>query len=127
MEQKKETIAILGASADRRKFGNKCVRAYKDDGWEVYPVNPKATMVEELECFPKLSEVPVDLDRISIYLPPPITRQLLGEIASKGAGDVWFNPGSANDQILEEAREAGIEVRNGCSITYIGKSPAQYT
>lgn len=126
MDQEKKTIAVVGASTDRGKFGNMCVRAYKDAGWEVYPVNPNRTMVEELVSYPRLSEVPVELDRISIYLPPAKTRQLVGEIAAKGADDVWFNPGSANDEILEEARQAGLTVRKGCSITYIGKSPAQY-
>ena len=126
MDQDKKTIAVVGASADRRKFGNKCVRAYKEAGWEVYPVNPNRTMVEELVSYPSLAEVPVELDRISIYLPPPKTRQLLDEIVSKGAGDVWFNPGSTDSQILDEARQAGIKPRNGCSITYIGKSPAQF-
>lgn len=126
MDRDKKTIAVVGASADRRKFGNMCVRAYKEAGWEVYPVNLNQATIEELAVYPKLSEVPVELDRISVYLPPAKTRQLLGEIASKGAGDVWFNPGSADPQILEEARAAGIKVRNGCSITYIGKSPALY-
>ena len=126
MDQDKKTIAVVGASGDRRKYGNMAVRAYKDAGWEVYPVNSSETTIEELTVYPKLSEVPVELDRISVYLPPPTTRRLLDEIAAKGAGDVWFNPGSANDEILEEARAAGISARNGCSITYIGKSPAQY-
>jgi predicted CoA-binding protein len=126
MDQEKKTIAVVGASADRGKYGNMCVRAYKDAGWEVYPVNLSQTTIEELEVYPNLAAVPVELDRISIYLPPTKTQQLLEEIASKGAGDVWFNPGSANAEILEEARQAGLAARNGCSITYIGKSPAQY-
>jgi predicted CoA-binding protein len=126
MDRDKKTIAVVGASADRRKFGNMAVRAYNDAGWEVYPVNLSETTIEELAAYPRLSEVPVELDRISIYLPPEKTRRLLDEIASKGAGDVWFNPGSADPQILEEAKQAGLTVRNGCSITYIGKSPAQY-
>lgn len=93
MDQDKKTIAVVGASADRRKFGNICVRAYKEAGWEVYPVNPQQTTIEELVVYPKLSQVPVELDRISVYLPPPTTRRLLGEIADKGADDVFFNPG----------------------------------
>ncbi len=127
MDRDNKTIAVVGASNDRRKFGNKCVRAYKAAGYEVFPVNPYQTTIEELAAYPKLSEVPVELDRISIYLPPPTTQQLVGEIAGKGAGEVWFNPGSANVEILEKARQAGIEVRSGCSIVDIGLSPGQFS
>lgn len=44
-EQPKRTIAIVGASADRAKFGNKAVRAYAEEGWEVWPVNPKVDVI----------------------------------------------------------------------------------
>ena len=35
------TVAIIGASTDRSKFGNKSVRAHLQQGYEVFPVNPK--------------------------------------------------------------------------------------
>ena len=43
-----KTIAIIGASADRAKFGNKAVRAFLQQGYTVYPVNPKETRIEGL-------------------------------------------------------------------------------
>ena len=123
---KSKTIAVVGASRDHRKFGNKCVRAYKKAGYEVYPVNPHADKIEELAAYPALTDVPAELDRISLYLQPELTRQLLPEIAHKSAGEVWFNPGTANAQILEEARDAGINVHEGCSILDTGFSPSQF-
>ena len=121
-----KTIAVVGASRDHRKFGNKCVRAYRKADYEVYPVNPFAEKIEELTAYPALAEVPVELYRISIYLHPESTRRLLAEIAQKGATEVWFNPGCANHQILEEARSQGINVREGCSILDTGFSPSQF-
>ena len=67
------TVAILGASADRSKFGNKSVRAHQQQGYTVYPVNPKADEIEGLKAFKSLAEVPAGkLDRISVYLPPQV-------------------------------------------------------
>ena len=53
-----KTVAILGASADRSKFGNKAVRAFQRAGWHVYPVNPAGGEVEGLPCYPSLADVP---------------------------------------------------------------------
>lgn len=122
-----KTIAVLGASKDRSKYGNKCVRAYREAGWQVFPVNlGSADPIEGLDTCRTLADVPADLDRISVYLPPPVTLELLADIAAKGAGEVWLNPGSADAQVLDEARRRGIPVRPGCSIVDIGMSPAQF-
>lgn len=120
------TIAVLGASNQRDKFGNKCVRAYRHAGWDVYPVNWSGDEIEGLPVHRKLADVPVDLDRISVYLPPPVTIEMLPEIAEKGAGEVWFNPGSADSRVFGAAREAGIVAVDGCSIVDIGLSPSQF-
>lgn len=122
-----KTIAVLGASKDRSKFGNKCVRAYKAAGYQVFPVNLAG--LDEVEGFPafrSLDEIPEDLERISVYLPPPLTLELLPDIQRKGAREVWFNPGSADQKVLEEARRLGIPARPGCSIVDVGFSPAQF-
>ena len=68
----KPTIAILGASADRTKFGNKAIRAYQQQGYEVFPVNPKGGEIEGLTVFKSLTEIPGHLNRVSVYLPPHI-------------------------------------------------------
>jgi hypothetical protein len=120
------TIAVVGASADRRKYGNKCVRAYARAGYQVFPVNPGESEIEGLIVFPTIADVPGALDRISVYLHPPVTRSLIPDLARRGAGEVWFNPGSADDEVLRLAREAGIDIRDGCSIVDIGLSPGQF-
>ncbi|HBL29646.1 MAG TPA: CoA-binding protein [Acidobacteria bacterium] len=122
-----KTIAVLGASKDRSKFGNKCVRAYLEAGWEVYPVNlGSGDPIEGRATCRHLADVPGTLDRISVYLPPPVTLELLGDMAAKGAGEVWLNPGTADARVLDEARRMGLNVRPGCSIVDIGMSPSQF-
>lgn len=126
MSESAGRVAIVGASSDRRKFGNKAVRAYAHAGWEVLPVNPKEPAVEGLTAYPSLADVPGALDRISIYLPPPVTLKLVPELAAKAAGDVWLNPGSADAAVLEACRKAGVNAVPGCSIVAIGLSPSQF-
>jgi len=130
-----KTIAVLGASASRRKFGNKCVRAYLDAGYQVYPVNPSERLIEGLPVFRTLADVPAPLERISVYLPPPLTLALLPAIAraviagsagSAAGTEVWFNPGSADGAVIAEARRLGIAARPGCSIVDIGRLPSEF-
>jgi predicted CoA-binding protein len=118
------TVAILGASTDRQKFGNKSVRAHRHAGYDVYPVNPKAEEIEGLRAYPSLADVPVkELDRISVYLPPQIGLKLLPEIAAKGASEVWFNPGSESAEVLRQAHELKLNVVAACSIVDVGMRP----
>ena len=121
----KPTVAIIGASTDRQKYGNKAVRAYLKQGYDVYPVHPRETTIEGLAVYPTLEEVPVEnLDRISIYVPPEIGMSLLESIREKGANEIWFNPGSESPELLARANELGVNVIQACSIMDIGESPS---
>ena len=121
------TVAILGASADRSKFGNKSIRAHQKQGFTVYPVNPKGGEIEGLTVYPSLAEVPGGrLDRISLYLPPAVTMGLLEQIAERGCDELYFNPGSSSPELLEKAEALGLEPIIACSIVDIGESPASY-
>ena len=124
----KPTIAIIGASAERAKFGNKCVRAYAHRGYHVYPINPKETIIEGWPAFRSIADVPTDrLDRVSIYLPPALTLTVLPEIAQKAVTEVWFNPGADSPEVLAKARALGLNAIAACSIVAIGESPADYS
>ena len=124
---KKPTVSVIGASADRRKFGNKSVRAHAQCGYHVYPINPKGEDVEGWKGYSSLRDVPVErLDRITVYLPPRIGLQALDDIAAKPAGEIWFNPGAESREILERADQLGLQVIAGCSIVDLGVSPGQF-
>jgi len=118
------TVAILGASPDRAKFGNKSVRAHLQQGYDVYPVNPKGGEIEGLPVSKTLADVPVaHLDRISVYLPPAVGLTVLEEIAAKGCDELYFNPGSDSDEVLDRARELGLDPIQACSIVELGIRP----
>jgi len=120
----KPTVIILGASTNRSKYGNKAVRAYLKQGYDVYPVNPKADEIEGLPTYHRLADIPIDQpDRVSVYLPPNIGLGLLEEIRETKAKEVWFNPGSESPELLSRSEELGLNVITACSIVAVGMRP----
>ena len=121
------TVAVLGASRDRAKYGNKSVRAHARAGWEVFPINPHATQIEDLRAYRSLRELPIrTLDRVSVYLPPEIGITLLADIAARHPREVWLNPGSESEDLLSAAEKLALPVICACSIVAIGLSPAMF-
>src|SRR6185312_17251856 len=119
-----KTVAIIGASNDPRKFGNKAVRAFLQQNFAVYPVNPNETEVEGIEAFKSIRDVPVRPQMISVYVPPQVLRKLLPDIAERGCEELWLNPGTESDEVLAEAARLGLSVVQACSILGVGLSPA---
>lgn len=119
-------IAVIGASADRSKFGNKCVRAYALRGYEVFPIHPREQRIEGWPVFRSVRDIPVPrLDLVSIYLPPAVGLTILDDLTHKLIGEVWFNPGADAPEVLSRARELGLPVVVGCSILAAGISPSE--
>ena len=118
-----KTIAILGASSDRRKFGNKAVRAFLQQGYEVFPVNQKEETIEGLQVFKSIADVPVRPQMVSVYLPPPALVKVLPEIARKGCDELWLNPGTESPEVVAEAERLGLNVIQACSIVAVGMDP----
>ena len=120
-----KTVAIIGASTDRAKFGNKAVRAFQQQGYTVFPVNPKEAEVEGLPAFKSIRDVPVRPQMISVYLPPPVLLKVLPDIAARGCDELWLNPGTESDEVLAEAERLGLPVIQACSIVAVGISPGK--
>jgi len=119
------TVAIIGASADRNKFGNKAVRAFLQKGWTVYAVNPKEAQIEGLQVFKSVKDVPIRPKLISVYLPPAVLAKTLADIASRGCDELWLNPGTDSDEVVAEAKNLGLTTVQQCSIVALGLSPEE--
>ena len=116
-------VAVIGASIDRRKFGNRAVRAFVRQGYDVVPINPHETNIEGLATYRSVLDVPGPIDMATVYVPPETGLTLIGEIAQKGIREVWLNPGAESPALVAAAQALGLTPIEACSIVGIGETP----
>jgi len=116
-------VAVIGASNNRRKFGNRAVRAFTRQGYTVLPINPHEREVEGLKAYGSVLDVPGPIDMASFYVPPAIGEQVIEEVARKRIPEVWLNPGAESDALVARARALSIQPIVACSIIAIGRDP----
>jgi uncharacterized protein len=121
--QTPKVVAVIGASNNRRKFGNRALRAYRDQGYTVVPINPHEPEVEGLKAYASVLDVPGPIDMASFYVPPEIGEEIIGEMARKQIAEVWLNPGAESDELIARARALSIKPIVACSIVALGKNP----
>jgi uncharacterized protein len=118
-----KTVAVIGASSDRRKFGNRALRAYVQQGHTVLAINPNETEVEGIKTFASVLDVPGPIDMATFYVPPEIGEKVIEEVARKGITEVWLNPGAESDALVARAKALNIRPIEACSIMAIGENP----
>lgn len=109
----KGPYAVVGASSNPDKYGNMVLRAYQQQGLEVYPINPRAEAIEGLKTYPDLASVPARLRGVSIITPPKITERVVEEAAAAGAEFVWIQPGAESPEAVRRAEALGLKVIAG--------------
>jgi predicted CoA-binding protein len=118
-----KVVAVIGASNDPNKFGNKAVRAYRHQGYTVIPINPHETEVEGLRAYASVLDVPGPIDMASFYVQPEVGERVIDEVARKGIPEVWLNPGADSDALIQRARVLKLHPIVACSIVAIGQNP----
>ncbi len=107
--------AVVGASNNREKFGNKIYRDLKDAGYEVYAVNPKEDHIEGDPCFKSVKDLPMTPEVVNVVVPPQAAMQVVQDCLEKGVTRIWFQPGAEEDEAIREAEKAGMTVvANAC-------------
>jgi predicted CoA-binding protein len=119
-------VAVIGASSKRQKFGNKALRAFVNQGYTVFPINPNEREVEGMRTYASVLDVPGEIDMATVYVPPHIGMGIMEELARKGISEVWLNPGADGDEVVARARALGLRTVQACSIMGIGESPGRY-
>jgi len=121
-----KTVAVVGASNDRSKYGNKAFRAFLEEGNTVIPINPNEGAVEGVKTFASVLDVPGTIDMATVYVQPDVAMRLLDEFEQKGSRGVWSKPGAETDEMLQTARSRKTKVIFACSIMGIGRSPGEF-
>ena len=121
-----KSVAIIGASNNRRKYGNKALRAFAARGYTVYPINPHEQEIEGHRAFASVLDVPNAIDMATVYVRPEVGVRVMEELAARKVPEVWLNPGADGPQVVSRADELGLRTIQACSIIGIGESPRSY-
>lgn len=121
-----KVVAVIGASGDRHKFGNKALRAFARQGYTVVAINPNEREVEGHRTYPTVLEYPGAIDMATVYVPASAGVGVMDDLKRKGVAEVWLNPGADDQEVVRRARDLGLNVIQACSIIGIGDSPGRY-
>ncbi|MCE0723793.1 MULTISPECIES: CoA-binding protein [Legionella] len=105
-----KAFAVIGASSNREKYGNKVLRCYMANGKKVYPVNPKEDSIEGIKVIHSVSELPNDIESISIITPPAVTEKIVEEAIKKGVKNIWMQPGAESNSAIQNCKQHKINI-----------------
>ena len=121
-----KTVAVIGASSNRAKFGNKALRAFEKQGFRVIAINPNEGEIEGHKAYASVLDFPEPIDMATVYVPGDVGVRVMDDLAKKGVPEVWLNPGADDDAVVERAKQLGLKTVIACSIIGIGDSPYRY-
>ena len=121
-----KTVAVIGASGNRQKFGNKALRAFENKGYTVIPINPHEREVEGHRTYATVLEYPGSIDMATVYVHADAGVKVMDDLAKKGIAEVWLNPGADEQPVVARARALGLNIIQACSIIGIGDTPWRY-
>jgi hypothetical protein len=121
-----KTVAIIGASSNRSKFGNRALRAFERQGYRVLAINPNESEVEGHKTYASVLDVAEPIDMATVYVPGSIGVRVMDDLAKKGVAEVWLNPGADDAAVVARAKELGLKTVIACSIIGIGESPYRF-
>ncbi|MFM8453887.1 MAG: CoA-binding protein [Gammaproteobacteria bacterium] len=123
---KAETFAVLGATGDRSKYGNKVLRCYlqhQKNNQRIYAINLRgSSRIENTPCFPSLSDLPEPVTSISIITPPKITEEIVKEAWAQKVQNIWMQPGAESEAAIEFCEKNNLNVIAGgpCILVELG-------
>ena len=115
-----KTVVVLGATPKEDRFANRAMRMLQEHGHRAIPVNPAFDDVLGQPCLRSITDVAEPIDTITMYVGPARSEPLIADILAAKPRRILFNPGSENDHLASEARSAGIEVVEGCTLVMLG-------
>ncbi len=117
-----QIYAVVGASANRDKFGYKVFACYRQHGYEVIPVHPALTELDGVPCVTSVEALPDNVISLSVITPPQVTEKIVQTAAAKGIKNIWMQPGAESADAVAFCREHGTNVVSGgpCLLVELG-------
>ncbi|SRR5687767_12590454 len=106
----KQVWAIVGASENTEKFGNRIYRNLKQAGYQVYGVNPNAETADGDPVYPTLADLPVKPDVVDVVVPSWVGRRVAEDAARENIPIFWLQPGAESDELIAYAESLGLNV-----------------
>ena len=110
---KNKSIAVVGVSRNKKKFGYIAYKNLKDKGYKVFPVNPNADSVDSYKCYPNLSSISGAFDGVLLVVPPKQSEAVVREAHQLGVKSIWFQQGSSSEEAINFCEENNISVVSG--------------
>lgn len=116
LKEENTSIALIGASNDRNKYGNKIYRDLRNKGYNVTPINPKEEKIEGDRAYTSIEEMKELPDIANFVVPPPVAMKIAQNITNLGIKHLWFQPGSESKELEDWLKNTdGIEyLINAC-------------
>ncbi|MHC1739598.1 MAG: CoA-binding protein [Anaerolineaceae bacterium] len=108
-----KSIAVVGVSHNKDKFGNYIYSELKKAGYKVYAVNPGLDMVGGDRCYAGLGALPEKPDGVIMVVQPPATLPVLEDMAKLGIMSAWLQQGAESTEAEEKAKALGIQLVSG--------------
>jgi predicted CoA-binding protein len=129
LAQKK--IAVVGVSDKRDTGCNLAYNKFKENGYEVYPVNPRIASFQGDACYADLASIPEKPDAVFILANPKVTEQIVNQCVDLGIKHVWMHcmmgvkPGLAES--MTSVSQNAVETCKANDIAVIpGSCPNQF-
>ena len=107
-----KTIAMVGASNDKRKFSYGVLRVLHETGYEMLPVNPSLAglKIRGLKVFPSLSSINKNVDMVQVFRKAEDLPTVAKEAVEIGAKVLWGQIGVKHPEAAKIAEDAGMKV-----------------
>lgn len=106
--------AVVGATTKKNRFGYKIVKKLNQNGYNVFPVNPKFEEVDNLKCYDDLSSVDQKIEVVDMVVNPKQGIKVMEKINKLGIKYVWLQPGTRSQEIRDFAAQNGINLIENC-------------
>jgi len=118
----KKSWAVVGATQNPSKFGNKIFKKLQRNGYDVAPINPMYDDIEGVNTFASLSDMPEKPECVNVVVSPERAMKVLEEAIELGIKYVWFQPGAFDEAIIERGEVAGVNlVYHACVLVELDK------